>query len=137
MAKAKGPSAQRVVEILDRAIELMNDSGAHWTQGAFKRRLDGEAEYAYCSVGAIREASGFDADQTTSDDLTVAAIEAVARATIPYTQKVRADEHRAYAPNIVIHWNDDPDTTWRKVVTRFKRARTRVLKRAEAGLSGF
>ena len=127
---------QEIVDVLDRAIELMNESGAHWTQGSFRRPLGYDLhEYAYCSVGGIREAAGVRDPAWSDNDLSRAAIAAVARAYLP-TQKERHDSEWDHGTtNIVIDWNDSGNTNWTKVVRRFKRARARVLARAKQGLT--
>ena len=139
------PTPNDVVEVLDKAIELMNDTGKHWTQGRFKVGLnindDGVVvDYAYCAVGAIRAASGVKMVDYGSNPLADAAVEAVARATIPHVKNSREDERSSLAVTpvtVVTGWNDNDGTNWEKVVRRFQRARTRVLKRADKGLSGF
>lgn len=136
---AQAPTPEEVIEVLDRAIELMNDNGAHWTQGAFVRFPPHGDAAKYCSVGAIRKAAGANPDQGDPNNVVVvAAIQAVARATIPYDVGLRSEERGGdWAGNLVIGWNDSADTTWNKVVARFRRARARVEKRAKAGLVGF
>jgi hypothetical protein len=138
------PTPDEVVEVLDKAIALMNNTGKHWTQNAFKRILETDMEgapidHAYCSVGAIRAVSGIQIVDYASNPLADAATDAVARATIPHADDRRKEEWSEGLSTIAVvtGWNDDGDTTWEKVVRRFKRARSRVLARKELGLKGF
>lgn len=63
MTKPSINLVQRATRLLRKARDLMNDNGAHWVQGSFKRTLHygkniGEHEYGYCSVGGLNEAAG-------------------------------------------------------------------------------
>lgn len=104
---------EEIASVLDEAVELMNDKGAHWIQGAFKT-LIGADEYAYCSIGAIREvAMGREGSDTKLVKLQIRAAEALADA-LPSSVYSSVDK--------VIVWNDDSATTWNKVRLRFRRA---------------
>ncbi len=129
------PTAEEVADVLDRAIELMNDTGKHWVQGRFQQCLDDPDEFAYCSVGAIRKAAGISNVDFNDNPVSSAAVAAVARAYLPITKDQLRDEWHSGTANVVMNWNDSNGTAWEQVVRRFKRARTRVLARAKKGLA--
>jgi len=113
---------------LDKALALMNDSGAHWVQGTFRtRKADGSL--AYCSIGALHEALiGYEttAIVETNDPVLQRAAQALVRAYLP-TLPAPADMGYENVYKVEA-WNDDPRTSWEKVVKRFTRARNRLLK---------
>lgn len=46
-------NTKKAAEILRRAVELMNNQGAHWTQGDYSDQDPATGEARYCSLGAI------------------------------------------------------------------------------------
>lgn len=124
-----------VIEVLDRALALMNDEGAHWVQGSYHRRdYYGNDGDLYCSVGAISQVA-------TGDPLTFStwgfhsgggdvAAEALYALMQAYTTYGSEEPHYIEeAVSRVTEWNDRPTTNWDKVVLRFKRAKSLVEKR--------
>lgn len=126
--KTAAPNPERVIEVLDAALELMNDSGAHWTQGTYKSSYpEDDGKYAFCTIGALHEVTGgWDGDERTLEDpVLLAATQALADAYAP-------DDYATARWQIgdkVINWNDDEDTNWKKVRARFTRAKNRVKRR--------
>jgi hypothetical protein len=110
---------ERVARVLEDALALMNDSGAHWVQGEYM--VSNGEEMFFCSVGAIRKASGHSPFDMSDPPLTAAAIRAVASA---YRSIDKNDPGRYR----VIKWNDNPKTTWDTVVRRFGRAAAKARK---------
>lgn len=109
------------VRALDRAVELMNDEGAHWAKGSYRKYND-DNEVAYCSVGAIRKvlpywSVGGSEDHKAYESAVIALAQTVSDEAID-------DEHDAW--NDVIEWNDRASTKWEQVKEAFSAAKDLV-----------
>lgn len=121
---------EEVLDVLDRALALMNDEGAHWTQRCYSTRNNDDVSAMYCPVGAVAQVThqnplryaqwGYHAE---TDDVGAEALFALSRA---YGGEEAFDVSDAVAK--VTGWNDRNDTNWAKVVLRFKRAKKLIMK---------
>lgn len=120
---------EQAAAALEKALSLMNDSGAHWVQGTLRQSYgDG---FRYCSVGALHEAIvGWEKKPYVDQNPVMRrALQALVRAYTPTLP--RSGFERSEDIYTIEAWNDDPDTTWEKVVKRFTRARTKLLNAKE------
>lgn len=124
------PTSEEVARTLDKAVELMNDSGKHWIKGRYvsDEPMD-DGRPGYCSVGAIEAATRqlpdlAELDYSARVSVQFAAVKALA------TAYGRDPETWFDHNQVVINWNDRSDTTWDKIVKRFERAKRHVLQEA-------
>lgn len=116
---------EEIALVLDEAVEVMNDEGAHWHQGSMRSTEPmSDGKYAYCSIGAIeivvhRREKHF----ARRDHLRQSAVEAL-RAAYGAVNPGRVS---------IAEWNDSEKTTWKNVKDRFRRARNKVLREAKEG----
>jgi len=120
-----------VADALKEARELMNDSGAHWTQGQWARQTD-NGDTAYCAVGALRSVTGY----VSGDDYGPVLWEAIQilseNEEVKEAAREQFEEEFEMLPPVdrVIAWNDDGSRTWEEISEIFTRTEERV--RAEA-----
>lgn len=123
------PTADEVGDLLREARELMNDSGAHWTQGFYESPIveDGLiVGHKYCSLGAIRKLT----DKEGRGDgyvLRRAAVIALGNdeRIDPYMTPGQLGDYDL-AWSRVLHWNDAPERTWEEVEQVFRETEERV-----------
>ena len=117
------PTNAEVADVLEQALALMNDSGAHWTQGRYEIRIaDGERQY--CSVGAVNKASGqqnrYAAYMKFSRiPLRDAALDALAAG-------LRNSQFASTSWDKITHWNDNERRKWPDIVARFQKTIARL-----------
>jgi hypothetical protein len=109
----------KIAKALREALALMNDSGAHWTQGEYMSKSM-NIECAYCSVGAVRAVTAGHPHFTNEDT------DAVLRVLSRELPSANSDGWE----NQVIDWNDAADRTWEDIVDAFTKAADREEKRA-------
>jgi hypothetical protein len=106
----------KVAEVLDQAIALMNDGGKHWIKGSYRAWNVEDGLPAFCSVGAINYAlPGFADDDVRKETIRVLAA-AVPAKFFPGEESWKR----------VIVWNDAPETTWEDVKSIFDEAKRSV-----------
>lgn len=115
-------SREEVAAYLDKAVELMNDSGAHWHQGHWFGR-NNEDQTTYCSLAAIRCA--VDGGITENSEESVQVRNALA-AVLPPSEDESLDPFYGLSDRVTL-WNDKEGRTWEEVVDKFKEAKQRVL----------
>lgn len=114
-------TGEEVARVLEEALELMNDSGAHWTKGTY-RELNDQGEMSYCAVGAVCAIVNQNPyDGYKHNVLAEGALRALASAYRPLR-----NEH-AYHYRVVT-WNDSARTKWDDVVRRFRKAAAKARK---------
>jgi hypothetical protein len=119
---------ERAIAALDAALELMNDSGAHWVQCTYKTQdpVDDNGRYGYCSLGAIHEVTGGweGATEIRKNRPRHLAVTALADAYRPHGRR------SSKVIDTITTWNDSSKTTWDDVKKRFARAKSRIRKGA-------
>lgn len=137
---------ERVAQGLRKAIELMNDVGAHWTKGQLRDQEDGEDKF--CSLGAIYYITNLDIDtiiQTDDDgdydagrelvrtagdaELRLALIQELANeiaVVSPETATWNPAETLDKKQGWITSWNDAADRDWNDIVALFERTAQRV-----------
>ena len=143
---------ERVAQGLRKAVEVMNDVGAHWTKGELRKIEDGEEQF--CSLGAIYYITDLDLDEilrAEEDDEDGRARDLVrevgdAELRVALIQELSA-EIREVEPTFARYasgdplddrmawitcWNDNGERDWNDIVAMFERAALRV---EEKGLS--
>jgi hypothetical protein len=116
------PTKKRQIEaaqLLEEALALMNDKGAHWRQGSYRWTDRRTGEVSFCSVGAIREVSkGRSALRSLMQ-------EALARE-VPASSRWLGASPR----HKIEFWNDDRERSWKDISKVFKTAARRLRKEA-------
>lgn len=111
-----------IADVLERALQLMNDEGAHWTQFQYER--PSSVGTKFCAVGAINKVLGRDnrgagAAKLTADSERDAVLEALAR-DLP-------DNHEYARPwDQITGWNDNEDREWADIVEQFNQTAARL-----------
>lgn len=126
---------QEVIDTLQQALDLMNDSGAHWIQGA----LTNSGRTRYCSLGAVYQVTNVDIDEflgATSAEQILSALEGgdveLRTQLVSALANAVPREHRnpgwmsSYQGQewIITGYNDEDDRTWEEIVAFFERAKT-------------
>jgi hypothetical protein len=119
MSKEDAPTDAQVAQVLEEALALMNNSGAHWTKGQFSMKVGDET--LYCAIGGIRAAAP-GADKQTLRDRAVVAL----ASNLHITPKPKLPH---YARREIISWNDRRLTEWPDV----KRIFTKAAKKLRSG----
>lgn len=143
---------EKVAQGLRKAVEVMNDVGAHWTKGQLRDQEGGEDKF--CSLGAIYYVTGLDIDRIDQADdegeydlvkdlvrdfgdaeLRLALIQELSEeikefqpSFARYNSGAPLDDRMAW----ITGWNDFADRDWNDIVAMFERAALRV---EEKGLS--
>lgn len=99
---------KQVAKVLDEALALMNDSGAHWLQGSYKVTDRKTREMSFCSVGAIRQLT------TYNEPLRKRAYSALASQIPGYYSYMNPR-------NAIEKWNDSR-SDWHQIVEGFTKA---------------
>lgn len=107
-------------EVLRNALELMNDTGAHWTQGAWTDLQGPNETPRYCSVGAINATVH---NEPLNYLLREEALKALAYGLPTPGPKGPYAENEMHK---VIKWNDNPRRKWADIVARFEKAIARL-----------
>ena len=108
---------EEIADVLERALELMNDEGKHWLKGEYKGMAT-DGKHNFCSAGAIMEAT-----ETASsvDPVNIAIFTQLARdlpdAPVP---------HSSDPLDRIVTFNDNESTTWQDVVSVFRKAVARL-----------
>lgn len=113
-----GTQQKTAAKVLRKALQLMNNSGAHWTKHYFEDKNPDTGETRYCSVGAIDKiinSSRLGDGEVILD----VALDALA---FGLPRSSLSNETR------VTQWNDRPQRTWDDVVQRFNNAIERLEK---------
>jgi hypothetical protein len=100
----------RASQLLERALERMNEEGRHWVKGNYRRLLE-NGEYGYCAIGSI------DNDQKADGVASYHAVRALNAARSGYSL-----DRATGARSLIVTWNDSTKTTWEDVKTVFTRA---------------
>lgn len=128
---------------LERALNAMNASGAHWTQGTMRDIAEhGEAEgdYRYCSLGALYYASDadiesiYDPAQTGGLAKALESGDQALRRELVYAiacaipEDERAHDLDSYENQewAITQWNDYEEREWEEIVGLFARAKEAV-----------
>ena len=137
---------EKVAAGLRKAVEVMNDVGAHWTKGQLRDRESGEDKF--CSLGAIYYVTALDIDQIEAydDEGEYDAVKDLIREygdaelRIALIQELAA-EIKEVAPSLatfdsgaplddrmswITGWNDAADRDWNDIVAMFERTAQRV-----------
>lgn len=118
-------------EIATKILEArakMNNGGRHWIRGAFKRKDPSTEEYAFCSVGAVREAV-----RGRSRELSPSVYRAINEA-LP--KEYRAVGRNGREPGVnacisaIIGFNDHWGRTWGDISRVFRKA-ARIAEAAD------
>lgn len=139
---------EKAAEILLKARDAMNDSGAHWIQGDWSRLIKydekGQPQRAFCSVGAINHVSDAYAQENPDDPNWVVIDNARVAAVIALAQDEVFEGRRASAygnedqggygasEQKVITYNDDSGRAWEEIDSLFRRTAER-LRAGEKG----
>src|ERR1700685_4584798 len=111
-------------EIRLAAADLLESRPSAWCQGEY-RRTNEDGSYAYCVIGACREAAGYYDDAAAADAAVCAAAHAAASV---YAVQARAlaataSDAAAAAPAAAAHaatWNDAPGRTREEVIATLR-----------------
>lgn len=128
-----------IADMLRDCRELMNDSGAHWVQGAFNLivgETDDEYVYGYCSIGSIRKRAyelaidyGAFTRQRLIEDavLALGADEEISKTLLSsqlFSDRVPDEFDKSYAR--VVLFNDTEGRSWPEIEGAFKRTEDRL-----------
>ena len=121
-----GDDKEKTAKLLKDALELMNDSGAHWTQGTYRTEEDSpDGKPLYCSLGALRHVAFEDVVLGSVED--EAGLHIYGLAVSALAEVVCAEEvPLGFGENRVIDFNDDPGRVWPEIVEAFTKAAERV-----------
>ena len=124
-----------VRSVLSKARKIMNNDGKHWVRGYFKIRREGE--YAYCSLGGIREAlkqEGLRWDRGEGKKWYRRAIRRLATTIDPkwenkakpiliyYSSQIQKEAALdGAAESTIMNWNDISAEDWAEVESVFKK----------------
>lgn len=145
---------EKVAQGLRKAVEVMNDVGAHWTKGELRKRND-KGEDTFCSLGAIYYITDLDIDQLLREEeegaysvirdlvkqgggdaeLRLALITELSeeiKTVKPSAARLKTGDLLDDRMSWITGWNDAADRDWNDVVAMFERAAQRV---EEKGLS--
>lgn len=123
-------TGEEVADVLERAADLIAKPGA-WTQGAFSRDANGEAELdednlatanpvCWCALGAIAQAAN--ADPLKADTFALYKPETVLPAYVSF---------RAFLGGDVALWNDAPERQQSEVEAALRQAATAARQQGE------
>lgn len=143
---------EKVAQGLRKAVEVMNDVGAHWTKGQLRDQEGGRDKF--CSLGAIYYVTALDIDELLrkEDDGEYGSIKDLVREGDGAELRLAlitelSEEIKAVKPSAASYktgeplddrmawitgWNDAADRDWNDIVAMFERAALRV---EEQGLS--
>lgn len=123
MALSQTEVRKEAAKLLEAAVQLMNNEGAHWIQGHY-RHIDDKGETSYCAIGAINHLSGkVPGDSWERSEVRYAAIAALGHG----LQNGLSND----AEERVIRWNDNERRKWPDIVKRFNRAAARLRTAAK------
>jgi len=141
-----GVSRERTAQIIREARDLMNADGKHWIQGDEKQQLYDVLkdsyipnEYAYCSVGAIKEVAKTEEEMIAAyyvlnknglgtwpeiDETFINEYENYLEdGCDPHNALYDViDNHKEYLEEEIINYNDADSTIWKNVKELFSRS---------------
>lgn len=115
---------EQVADVLDKAVALMNNEGAHWLKGQFRLTVDKET--SYCAIGGIQAAAPGEANRRLRDRAVFALVEDIPSEQFPSSTYLRTKE--AWARAKVMAWNDSHRTQWTDIKKVFTAASKRLRK---------
>lgn len=109
--------AEAVARALERAREMMNDSGSHWIKGAMRSRM--EQGMCYCALGGIYAATR---PGPTRDAAVIALAREIDPAAVRRAELATPDDVARRCERIITTWNDLRHRTWKQVEAALRRA---------------